>query len=50
MRKQDDLKTRIEQYKKRYTRVEREMIGLYIINTAFMAIMMVPLWYTGTAV
>ena len=47
---QDDLKTRVEQYKRRYTRVEREMIGLYIINTAFMAIMMVPLWYTGTAV
>ena len=49
-RTQDDLKARIEEYKRRYTRVEREMIGLYIINTAFMAIMMVPLWYTGTAV
>ena len=47
---QDDLKARIEQYKRKYTRVEREMIGLYIINTVFMAIMMVPLWYTGTAV
>ena len=47
---EDDLKARIEEYKRRYTRVEREMIGLYIINTVFMAIMMVPLWYTGTAV
>merc|ERR1712241_540996 len=43
---QVDIKVRIEQYKQRYTRVEREMIGLYIINTMFMAIMMVPLWYT----
>ena len=37
----------VEEHRRRYKRTDREMICLFIVNTVFSFILLVPLWYTG---
>ena len=42
--------TSLEGHRRRYKRIETEMVSLILVNTIFSLMLLVPLWYTGMVI
>ena len=40
----------LEEHRRRYKRTEKEMLCLFLVNTVFSLMLLVPLWYLGTVI
>ena len=44
---EEQIESKIENYRKRFREVKRELIVSYIVNWIFSAVMLLPIWYSG---